>query len=204
MADTYTTISQPAEGLYKDKGSKFIGLAFPVKTEEDARQIIIDVKKKYYDATHHCYAYQIGHVGEPNFRINDDGEPSGTAGKPIYGQILSNHLTDILIIVVRYFGGTKLGVSGLINAYKTCAMLTMEAANKIDLPVKHLYEIVFPYDDLNSVMQLLKKYNAEITQTEYGNDTVKIHFSVLPSVSSNMTEIFKNLYQVVIHHVGVV
>lgn len=204
MADTYTTISQSAEGLYKDKGSKFIGLAFPVKTEEEAKHIIIDVKKKYYDATHHCYAYQIGHVGEPNFRINDDGEPSGTAGKPIYGQILSNHLTDILIIVVRYFGGTKLGVSGLINAYKTCAMLTLNEAKKIDMPIKHLYEIVFQYDDLNNVMQLLKKYNAEITATEYGNDQVKIHFDVLPSVSSNMTEIFQNLYHVVIQHVGVV
>lgn len=118
--DTYKTIASPSEGVFKDRGSKFIAKAFPVKTEDDIKIHLETLRKDYYDARHHCYAYQLG-FDKSAYRINDDGEPSGTAGKPIFGQINSHDLTNILIVVIRYFGGTKLGVSGLINAYRTAS-----------------------------------------------------------------------------------
>ena len=125
MQDSFLTIGQPAEGLYKEKGSKFIGLAFPVKTEDEVKERLEETRKTYYDARHHCYAYILGHEGT-QFRANDDGEPNHSAGDPILGQIRSKELTNTLVIVVRYFGGTKLGVSGLINAYKTAAALALD------------------------------------------------------------------------------
>ena len=115
--DSFKTIESPSRGLFKDKGSKFIALAYPVETEEDVFRNLENARKEYYDAHHHCFAYVLGQ-GRESFRLNDDGEPSGTAGKPIYGQILSKDLTNLLVVVVRYFGGTKLGTRGLINAYK--------------------------------------------------------------------------------------
>lgn len=154
--DTYRTISKPSEGSYKDKGSKFIALAFPVRNENDVKQKLEEVRKKYHDARHHCYAYRLG-FDKMAYRVNDDGEPSGTAGKPIFGQFLSNDLTDILVVVVRYFGGTKLGVSGLIKAYKTA---TIEALNQelfITKKVLDVYEINFEYDQMNDVMKILKE-----------------------------------------------
>lgn len=116
--DSYLSIAAPSEGLYKEKGSKFMAFAYPVEEEEQAKEIIADLKKEYFDARHHCYAYRIGHTGD-QWRMNDDGEPSSTAGRPIFGQLLSNELSDILVVVVRYFGGIKLGVPGLIRAYKS-------------------------------------------------------------------------------------
>ena len=118
VADTYKTIDSPAEGIYKEKGSKFLAKAYPVRTEEQVKAIVEQLKEEYYDARHHCYAYILGPKGD-KWRANDDGEPSGTAGKPIHGQLLSFNLTNVLVVVIRYFGGTKLGESGLINAYKT-------------------------------------------------------------------------------------
>lgn len=120
MEDLYKTIAAPAEGLYKEKGSKFISLAYPVQSEGQIKEIVAELKDKFYDARHHCYAWMLG-ADKKNFRANDDGEPSSTAGRPILGQIQSNDLTNILIVVIRYFGGTKLGVSGLINAYREAA-----------------------------------------------------------------------------------
>ena len=120
--ESYNTILKASEGSFRDKGSKFIAYLFPVTTEDKVKEILQDYKKKYYDARHHCYAYRLG-WNKDAYRINDDGEPSGTAGKPIYGQILSNDLTNVLILVVRYFGGVKLGVSGLIQAYKAAAAM---------------------------------------------------------------------------------
>ena len=134
MEDFYKTIAVPAEGLYKEKGSKFISFAYPVQTEEQIKGIVAELKDKFYDARHHCYAWMLG-AGKKNFRANDDGEPSSTAGRPILGQIQSNDLTNILIVVVRYFGGTKLGVSGLIHAYREAAADALNHAEIIEKTV---------------------------------------------------------------------
>ncbi len=160
MADSYLTIETQVETLYKEKGSKFFAFAYPVDSVDKVKSIIAELKKKYYDATHHCYAYVIGFDKE-EFRMNDDGEPSSTAGKPIYGQLQSKNLTNVLVVVVRYFGGTKLGVSGLIKAYKTSAELCLEAASIVERKVRSLYKISFPYEKMNSVMSLLKQFSAE-------------------------------------------
>ncbi len=154
--DTYNTINSSTEGEFKDRGSKFIAYSTPVKSETDVKEQLELIRKRYHDARHHCYAYRIG-SDKSAYRINDDGEPSGTAGKPIYGQILSKDLTNILIIVVRYFGGTKLGVSGLINAYKTAAREALEKATILTKTVNDIYEVEFEYDDTNSVMRIIKE-----------------------------------------------
>jgi len=154
--DTYKMIAAPTESLFKDKGSRFISLAYPVRSEDDAKNSIAEVKKKYHDATHHCFAYSIGHIGSPCTRLNDDGEPAGTAARPIYGQILSYDLKNILILVVRYFGGTKLGVSGLINAYKEAALEVLSAATIEVHKIKEIHRIEFDYSLMNPVMQILK------------------------------------------------
>ena len=153
--DTYNTINSTTEGEFKDRGSKFIAYSIPVKSETDVKEQLELIRKRHHDARHHCYAYRLG-PDKSAYRINDDGEPSGTAGKPIYGQILSKDLTNILIIVVRYFGGTKLGVSGLINAYKTSAREALEKATILTKTINDVYEVEFEYDDTNSVMRILK------------------------------------------------
>lgn len=160
MADSYLTIEKYTEAIYKEKGSKFLAFAYPVTTQDEIKQILADLRKKYYDATHHCYAYILGFDKE-EFRMNDDGEPSSTAGKPIYGQLLSNNLTNVLVVVVRYFGGTKLGVSGLIKAYKTSTQVCLESAVIVEKKVMRLYEISFGYDKMNAVMSFLKQINAQ-------------------------------------------
>jgi uncharacterized YigZ family protein len=161
FADTYKTISKPSEGVYKDKGSKFIALAFPVNEEAKVKSILEDVKKRYHDARHHCYAYRLG-FDKLTYRINDDGEPSGTAGKPIFGQLLSNDLTNILVIVVRYFGGTKLGVSGLIKAYKSATSDALNHELFVVKIVKDVYEVRFEYRSMNTVMKILKDEDLHI------------------------------------------
>ena len=128
--DTYRTIEGTSTGIYREKGSKFIAIARPVCTEDEIKSIVEDLRKEYYDARHHCYAYILGAKGE-KWRVNDDGEPSGTAGKPIHGQLLSFNVTNVLVVVVRYFGGTKLGVSGLINAYKSATQDALQNATVI-------------------------------------------------------------------------
>lgn len=160
MADSYLTIEKYTEAIYKEKGSKFLAFAYPVTTQDEIKQILADLRKKYYDATHHCYAYILGFDKE-EFRMNDDGEPSSTAGKPIYGQLLSNNLTNVLVVVVRYFGGTKLGVSGLIKAYKTSTQVCLEAAQIVEKKVMRFYKISFAYDKMNAVMSFLKQINAQ-------------------------------------------
>ena len=131
MEDTYKTIEKPSEGLFKDKGSKFISFAFPVDNEEEIKEIVQSIKKEHHSARHHCYAWRLG-ADQLLFRANDDGEPSSTAGKPILGQIQSFDLTNILIVVVRYFGGTLLGVSGLINAYRNAALDAINQAEIVE------------------------------------------------------------------------
>ena len=159
--DTYLTISSPSEALYKDKGSKFYAFAYPVQTIEQIKEILAEKRKEYYDARHVCYAYMLGYEREV-FRANDDGEPSGTAGRPILGQINSTNLTDILIIVVRYFGGTLLGTSGLIQAYKTSAAEAIAAATIEERIVEKIFVSKFGYQDLNAVMRIMKDFDLAI------------------------------------------
>lgn len=164
--DTYKTIEFPSEGIFKDKGSKFISYAFPVSEEDTIKEIIHRIKKEHYSARHHCYAYRLGYSGE-NYRVNDDGEPSGTAGRPIHGQLLSNELSNILVVVVRYFGGTLLGVSGLINAYK-CA--TIDVISNSEIVTKIIYKkfrLQFDYQIQNSVMRIVKDEQLEIIKSDY-------------------------------------
>lgn len=160
MAEKYLTVSKSVESIYKEKGSKFLSFLYPVTSVEEVKEYLTQLKKKYYDATHHCYAYIIGYDKE-TIRMNDDGEPSSTAGKPIYGQLQSNDLTNVLLVVVRYFGGTKLGVSGLIKAYKESSAECIALAEIVEKQVKHKYNIYFAYEDMNVVMNILKQNNAE-------------------------------------------
>ena len=153
--DTYKTIAGPSEGVYREKGSKFIALAFPVESEAEVKEKLAEIQKQYFDARHHCYSYILG-PNKDAYRLNDNGEPSGTAGRPIHGQLLSKDLTNTLVIVVRYFGGIKLGVSGLINAYKTAAKDALDHATIIEKTVDETYKVSFDYSVMNSVMQLLK------------------------------------------------
>jgi len=166
--DTYLTIAEKSEGLYKEKGSKFIALAFPVRNEDEVKRYLDEVKKQYYDARHHCYAYALGIDGEV-YRANDDGEPNHSAGDPILGQIRSKNLTHVLIIVVRYFGGTKLGVGGLITAYKTAASEALVHSSIVTAIVKREVEIKFEYLSMNDVMRMIKETDAEIKAQEFDN-----------------------------------
>ncbi len=167
--DTYLTIEDRAEGVYKEKGSKFISLAFPVTTQEEIKEIVKDIKKEYFDARHHCYAYILGY-DKSVFRMNDDGEPSSTAGKPIYGQLLSKDLTNILVVVVRYFGGTKLGVSGLIQAYKQATIDVLNNSKIIEKTVDEVYSVSFDYSLMNDVMKVMKEYDLHQQNHKFEND----------------------------------
>lgn len=164
--DTYKTLQHESQGIYTEKGSKFIAFALPVTSEEEIKGRLAEIKKKYYDARHHCYAYILG-PDKAVFRMNDDGEPSSTAGRPIYGQLLSHDITNVLIVVVRYFGGTKLGVPGLINAYRTAAKDAIEANRIIEKTIDETYEIRFDYAAMNPVMQILKHDGIKINGQSY-------------------------------------
>ena len=153
--DTFKSISGPAEGLYKEKGSKFFAFAYPVVSEEEVRAALEKIRKEYYDARHHCYAYRLGLSGDV-WRYNDDGEPSSTAGRPIYGQILSRELSDVLIVVVRYFGGIKLGVPGLIRAYKAAAADALDHAEVVEKVASEGFAVIFDYAAMDRVMRVLK------------------------------------------------
>lgn len=161
--DTYKTISKPAHGdLFKDKNSKFYGYAFPVTNEDQIKTHIEALKKEHYSARHWCYAYQIG-TESIQYRANDDGEPNNSAGMPIYGQIQSFDVTNVLIIVIRYYGGVKLGVGGLINAYRTGAQLALESAEIIKKTIDVAFQLKFEYKNMSKVMRLLKENQVEIT-----------------------------------------
>jgi len=157
--DTYLTIKAFSEGLYKKKGSRFIAMAWPVTTQEEIRSILENVKKEHHSARHHCYAWMLGQ-NRQNYRVNDDGEPSGSAGKPILGQINAFQVTNILIIVVRYFGGKLLGVSGLINAYREAAESVLKNSIITELFVRDYYDLIFPYASINYVMKVIKDEEA--------------------------------------------
>jgi uncharacterized YigZ family protein len=157
-SDTYKTIISSSQGIYKEKGSRFFSLAIPVSNKEEIKPIIDKIKKEHYEAKHHCYAYMIGQE-RIIWRVNDDGEPSGTAGRPILGQINSFGLTNIIIVVSRYFGGTLLGVSGLINAYRTSASTALQNADIVEKTLQEYYEITYPYISMNEVMKIIKEEN---------------------------------------------
>lgn len=161
----YTTLEKPGTAEFKERGSKFIGYAFPVQTAEEFKAALQLTKKEHAKASHHCYAYRLGLDGN-NFRVNDDGEPSGTAGKPILGQIDSKELTNVGIVVVRYFGGTLLGVPGLINAYKTTATVVLQTLPFIQKPIELNYRLQFDYTMMNPVMMVIKQFNCTVLQQE--------------------------------------
>ena len=189
--DEFRTITAMAKGLYKEKGSKFISIAVPVRDEDEVQGKLEEIRKQYHDARHHCYAFRLGYKGE-TYRTNDDGEPSGTAGKPIYGQILSKELTDILIIVVRYFGGTKLGVSGLITAYKSASRDALEQAEIITGTIDDCYEVHFAYPLMNEVMRLVKNYKLKLLKQHF-ELTCTIVFLVRKSKSEEVHEKFSKI-----------
>lgn len=167
--DTYKTITSTTEGLYKEKGSKFISFAFHVESEAEVKEIMERLKKEYYDARHHCYAWRMGNRGE-HTRAVDDSEPSSTAGKPILGQIISRDLTFVLVVVIRYFGGTKLGVSGLIQAYREAASDALSTTEIEERTVNSEVTITFEYVLMNSVMGIIKELSPQIVEQVFDND----------------------------------
>lgn len=194
MNDTYKTIIKPTEAvLFKDKNSKFFGYAFPVEDEDIVKLHIENLKKEHHSARHWCYAYQIG-TFEIKYRVNDDGEPNNSAGIPIYGQIQSFELTNVLIVVVRYFGGAKLGVSGLINAYKTTAQLALENALIKEKTVNVIMEVHFEYAHMNTVMRIVKEHQLNITKQDFKLDC-RLQFEVRLSESDMILNVFKAYHE---------
>lgn len=189
--DTYKTIFESAQAIYTEKRSKFIAIAFPVTTREEIKEIIDVYQKKYYDARHLCYAYMLGHERK-DFRANDNGEPSGTAGKPILGQINSNELTNILIIVVRYFGGIKLGTSGLIVAYKEAAAEAIAQCEIIEKTVNDDIKVMFEYPFMNDIMKVVKDLSPQIISQSYDTDCnieLRIRRSVMPALRARLEKV---------------
>lgn len=191
FSDTYLTIQKPADIIYKDKGSKFITYAYPVTNEKQIKEILVELKKEHHTANHHCYAYRLG-ADKQNFRANDDGEPNNTAGKPILGQIQSSDLTDVLIVVVRYFGGTLLGVSGLINAYKTSAHEVIKACTIIEKQIMFSYLVSFSFEQMNDVMKVLKQTDAKIISQQFDTNC-QIEFTIRKANSEACEEKLKKI-----------
>ncbi|WP_303318967.1 YigZ family protein [Flavivirga abyssicola] len=193
--DTYRTILKASEEqLYKDRNSKFYGYAFPVLTESDVKAHIETLKKTHHAARHWCYAYQLG-TERFSYRANDDGEPNNSAGMPIYGQIQSFDVTNILVVVVRYFGGVKLGVGGLINAYKTTAQITLEHSNILEKTININYLISFDYKNMNKVMRIIKEKNLNISNQILEMDC-KITISVRKKDAQSIFETFNRLFEI--------
>lgn len=191
MSDTYKTIKGNVEGTYSEKRSKFLAFAYHVTSIEEVKTYIAQIQKKYYDARHVCYAYMLGPTRE-NFRANDNGEPSGTAGKPILGQINSYELTDILIVIVRYFGGIKLGTSGLIVAYRQAAIEALENAEIIEKTVDEDIDIEYDFEAMNKVMKIIKDLQPQIINQDYDNlctMTLRIRKSLMPQMKEKLLKI---------------
>ena len=202
FSDKYKEIKSATTGVYKEKGSKFIAYSFPVHSEENVKEKLEEVKKLEHSARHHCYAY-ILKPDKSAQRANDDGEPSSTAGKPILGQILSNDLTNILIVVVRYFGGVKLGVPGLIRSYKTAALDAISNSEIITKIIKEQFAVSFKYPQMNDVMRLVKEYNLELVSTDFQIECNLI-FAVAKSKSEEVVETFKKNYELTIKYLKTV
>ncbi len=196
MNDTYKTIEKQSQGYFKDKGSKFFAFAWPVQNEDEVKEILTGIKKEHHSARHHCYAWRIG-TENISFRANDDGEPSSTAGKPILGQLQSFDVTNILLVVVRYFGGTLLGVSGLINAYKSAAADALNNSEIIEKLIESNYILDFTYNELNDVMQIVKSENLNVLKTQF-EEKCRLFFSVRKSEEEKIYRIFDQFYGVTI------
>lgn len=194
--DTYRTIAAPAEGLYKEKGSKFLAFAYPVRTTDEVKAYLDALRKQYFDARHHCYAYIIG-ANKDAWRANDDGEPSGTGGRPIHGQLLSADLTDTLIVVVRYFGGILLGASGLANAYKTAARNAIDHAEIVERTIDVRYRLRFEYALMNDVMRIIKDFDLKPENQQFDLDCT-LDLSVRQSLSVRLYDAIVNLRAVTI------
>ena len=193
-SDKYNTIVTESQGHFKDKGSKFYSYAFPLQSEDHVKKIITQLKKEHHSARHFCFAWRLGKENI-RFRANDDGEPSSTAGKPILGQLQSFDVTNILIVVVRYFGGTLLGVGGLINAYRKAAADALNNAEILKKLIEKNYKISFTYNELNDVMHIIKQENFDIRSTDF-QENCSLVFSVRKSEANKAEKIFKNLYKV--------
>ena len=196
--DTYKTIAAPVEEvIFKEKSSKFLGYAFPVTSEEEIKAHLEAVKKAHFSARHWCYAWQLGYGRHQRYRANDDGEPNNTAGIPIYGQIQSFELTNVLVIVVRYFGGIKLGVGGLVQAYKTTAQLTLQETEIEEKLITEELVINFDYPLMNKVMRVVKEQNLMVT-AQHLTENCELHLAIRQSDYAKIEEIFNNLYGVII------
>lgn len=196
--DSYKVVTTPGEGLYKEKGSKFFAEAFPVHSEAEVKAKVAEIKKKYFDAKHHCYAFIIG-PDKSCYRSSDDGEPSGTAGKPILNQILSKDLTNVCVAVTRYFGGQLLGVPGLINAYKTSAREALDNCGVIEKTVDEVYSVSFGYPLLNEVMRILKEENLEQRNTKFELDCY-LEIAVRKSISNKIVDKLDRIYGVEVNY----
>lgn len=198
--DTYKTIAEASpETLYKEKNSKFFGFAFPITTEEEVKIHIDQLKKEHFSARHWCYAYQLG-TTKIQYRVNDDGEPNNSAGMPIYGQIQSFDVTNILIVVVRYFGGVKLGVGGLISAYRESAKMALEASSIIEKTIDVHFKITFDYKNMNKVMRVIKEKNLNIVSQNM-NENCQIEIATRKKNAETVFDIFTNLFEVDIEEI---
>lgn len=201
MKDTYRTITKPSEEiLYKEKNSKFFGYAFPIQNEDEVKDLLESIKKQHHSARHWCYAWQLGTGQNISYRANDDGEPNNSAGMPIYGQIQSFDLTNTLIVIVRYFGGVKLGVGGLITAYKTAAQMALESSEIIERTIDIIYGLKFEYKDMNKVMRIIKEKNIIIVSQKMELDCF-IKISVRQKEAENIKQVFDQLYGVSIKEI---
>ncbi|PQJ23395.1 YigZ family protein [Tenacibaculum sp. SG-28] len=200
LDDTYKTIMGPSqESLFKDRNSKFYGYAFPIQTEADIKKYLESLRKKHHTAGHHCYAWQLG-TDKISHRANDDGEPNNSAGQPIYGQIQAFGLTNILIVSVRYFGGTKLGVGGLINAYRTSARMAIEASEVIEKTIDVVYQLNFGYDRMNKVMRIIKEKSITVLNQKLELECMLV-ISIRKKEAEAIHDIFMNLFKVSIKKV---
>lgn len=198
MEDLYRTLATPSEEvLYKEKNSKFFGYAYPIATEEDVKSILEQLRKEHYSARHWCYAFQLG-TDKVYYRANDDGEPNNSAGMPIYGQIQSFEVTNVLVVVVRYFGGVKLGVGGLISAYKTAAQMALEVADIVEKTIDVHYLIRFDYKNMNKVMRVIKEKNLDIVSQKMEMDC-EIEIATRKKNAEIIFDTFSNLYEVEIN-----
>jgi uncharacterized YigZ family protein len=189
--DQYKTIKLPSEGLFRDRGSKFLAFAYPFEDESEVKNIIEPLKKEHFKAVHFCYAYRIG-LDKNNYRVNDDGEPSGSAGRPILNILLSKEITNILVVVVRYWGGTLLGVPGLINAYKSATEEAIANAEIIEKTVNDVYQVTFGYVQMNEIMKVVKDFDLKVRNQQFDNQCVmEIEFrqSISPQVVGRFEKI---------------
>ena len=201
MQDTYKSIKSPSQGFFKDKGSKFFSFAYPVQTEEEIKEILASIKKKHHSARHHCFAWRLGKE-KINYRINDDGEPSSTAGKPILRQLQNFKVTNVLLVVVRYFGGTLLGTAGLINAYRTAAADALKNAKIITKTIEVIFRITYSYNAMNEVMRIIKQENLNIINTKFETDC-KVDFSVPKSKAARIEKIFSQFKGIDIKNISI-